>query len=461
MVDVAATAALRGAPLAPVLCTDALDFAPDLLAIQERPPARLPRALILTVGLLVALLLAWAAYAQLDIIATAEGRLVPLTFTKVVQPAEGGVVTEILVKDGDLVKENQVLLRLDSRLSKADTVALGNDVALRKMTVRRIEAELADRPFLPGKDDSMQFYEQVFAQFNARRLAYLDAVAQERETLNRARAELIASEQVMAKLTQTLPSYRQSAEAYRNLVTSGFIGEVAAAEKTREFVEKEHDLKTQAANVRGLSAAIAQSERKILSIRSHYRSQLENERLDTVTQLNKSGQELAKSTVKAGQLEIRAPTDGVVKDLATTTRGAVVAAGTLLMNIVPGDEPLQAEVLLKNEDMGFVAVGQKVKVKVAAYQFQKYGLLDGRVAFISADSADPKQQQQQGQTLSLTYRAIVRLEERALKSVPTGEMLGLSPGMLITAEIHQGRRTVLEYLLSPVRKVGLEAARER
>ena len=226
-------------------------------------------------------------------------------------------------------------------------------------------------------------------------------------------------------------------------------------------MEKEHDLKTQAANVRGLSAAIAQSERRIQSIRSQYRSQLENERLDTVTQLNKSGQELAKSTVKADQSGDWAPTDGIVKDLATTTRGAVVAAGALLMNIVPGDDPLQAEVLLRNEDMGFVAVGQKVKVKVAAYQFQKYGMLDGKVAFISADSADPKQQQQQGQPPSLTYRAIVRLDATALKSVPTGEMLALSPGMLITAEIHQGERTVLEYLLSPVRKVGLEAARER
>ena len=136
---------------------------------------------MLSVSLLVALLLAWAAYAQLDVIASAEGRLVPLTFTKVVQPADAGVVRDILVKDGDFVRENQVLLRLDSRLSQADTSALASDVALRKLTLRRIEAELADRPFLPGKDDSVQFYEQVSAQFNARRLAYLDAVAQENE----------------------------------------------------------------------------------------------------------------------------------------------------------------------------------------------------------------------------------------------------------------------------------------
>src|SRR5262249_25012132 len=147
-------------------------------------------------------------------------------------------------------------------------------------------------------------------------------------------------------------------EAYRKLVQEGFVGEMVANDKTREFVEKQQDLKTQAANVQSLAASIAESEKNIASLRSQYRSQLENERIDTLTQLNRSSQEFEKSNVKAGQLDIRAPNGGVVKDVAATNRGAVVAAGALLMNIVPKDEPLQAEVLLKNEDVGFVAVGQ-------------------------------------------------------------------------------------------------------
>ena len=446
---------------ASLLSPEALDFAPDLLAIQERPPARMPRAIAITVVTLVGLLLLWASLAQLDVIATADGRLVPLTFTKIVQPADAGVVTEILVSDGDQVKEGQVLMRLDARLSQADTTALGKDVALRQLTLRRIKAELSDRPFLPSKTDHVELYGQVEAQFRARRQAYIDAVAQENEALNKARADVRASEQVLSKLTQTLPSYKQSAEAYRKLVQEGFVGELAANEKNRELVEKEQDLKTQVASVQSLNASIAQSEKRIASLRSQYRSQLENERIDTLAQLNKSGQELEKSNVKAGQLEIRAPNSGVVKDMATTNRGAVVAAGALLMNIVPKEEPLQAEVLLKNEDVGFIAVGQPVKVKVAAYPFQKYGLLDGKVNLVSADSADPKQQQQQGQPPTLTYRAIVSLDATALKSAATGERLTLNPGMLVTAEIHQGQRSVLEYLLSPVKKVGQEAARER
>jgi HlyD family secretion protein len=446
-----------------VLDPDALDFAPDLLAIQERPPARLPRVLLVTVAVLIALLLAWAVFAQLDIIATAEGRLVPISFTKLVQPAEAGVVTEILVKDGDAVKEGQLLLRLDARASQADTAALGHEVALKKLTLRRIEAELADQPLLPGRGEPPLLYAQVEAQFRARRQAYLDAVAQEQETRARAQADLHASQQQLSKLTQTLPSYQQSAQAYRQLVKEGFVGELAANEKGREATEREQDVKVQTANVQSGALAVAQSERKLAALRSQYRSQLENERIETLATLNRSDQEWQKSTVRAGQLEIRAPNAGIVKDLATTTRGAVVSAGALLMNIVPQGEPLQAEVQLHNEDVGFVSVGQLAKVKVAAYPFQKYGLLDGRVILVSADAADPKQQQQAQQPgqPQLNYRAIVQIDSPVLTSAATGEKLVLNPGMAVTAEVQQGRRSVIEYLLSPVKKVAQEAARER
>ncbi|WP_457330198.1 HlyD family type I secretion periplasmic adaptor subunit [Rhizobacter sp. P5_C2] len=447
-----------------VLDPDALDFAPDLLAIQERPPARLPRVLLVTVAVLIGLLLAWSVFAQLDIIATAEGRLVPISFTKLVQPAEAGVVTDILVKDGDAVTEGQLLLKLDARASQADTAALGQEVALKKLTLRRIEAELADQPLLPGRGEPPLLYAQVDAQFRARRQAYLDAVAQEQETRARAQADLHASQQQLSKLTQTLPSYQQSAQAYRQLVKEGFVGELAANEKGREATEREQDVKVQTANVQSGALAIAQSERKLAALRSQYRSQLENERIETLATLNRSDQEWQKSTVRAGQLEIRAPNAGIVKDLATTTRGAVVSAGALLMNIVPQGEPLQAEVQLHNEDVGFVSVGQLAKVKVAAYPFQKYGLLDGRVILVSADAADPKQQQQQPQPPGqpqLNYRAIVQIDSPVLTSAATGEKLALNPGMAVTAEVQQGRRSVIEYLLSPVKKVAQEAARER
>jgi hemolysin D len=404
-------------------------------------------------------LILWGIFANLDVVATAQGRLVPITFTKVVQPAEPGVVLDILVKDGDAVKVGQVLLRLDPRLAQSEVTGLGADVSIKRLTLRRIEAELADRPFTRLNNDPPDMVAQVEGQFRARRQSYLDALAQETEALNKAKADLSGAEQVLSKLRQTVPIFRQSADAYEQLLKEGFVGQVAANEKKREFVEREQDYRAQESNVQSLKAVIAGSDRKLTSIRSSYRSQLENERIETSTQLNKSSQELDKSTIRSGLLEIKAPNDGIVKDLSVTTKGAVVQAGALLLNVVPREEPVQAEVLLSNEDVGFISVGQKTHIKVAAYPFQKYGLLEGRVALVGADSSDPKQQQQ-GQQPQLTYRALVTLNSQALIS-PNGEKLALSPGMLISAEIHQGKRTVLEYLLSPVQKVGAEAARER
>jgi hemolysin D len=437
----------------------AYDFRPDLLTIQQSPPSNWPRGLMLALVGLVGLLILWAVFAKLDVIATAQGRLVPMSFTKVVQPAEAGVVLDILVQDGQAVKAGQVLLRLDARLAQSELGGLSRDVAIKKLSLQRIEAELADTPFVAAIGAPAEVAAQVQAQYRARRQSYQDALSQEFEALNKAKADLLSAQQILSKLRQTVPIYQQSAQAYDKLLKEGFVGEVAANEKKREFVEREQDLKAQEATVQSLQAVIAGSDKKLASIRSNYRSLLENERIDTLTQLNKSGQELDKSTIRSGLLEIKAPNDGIVKDLAVTSKGAVVQAGSLLLNLVPQNEQLQAEVLLSNEDVGFVAQGQKTQIKIAAYPFQKYGLIDGKVSLLSADSADPKQQQQTQQP-QLSYRALVSLNEQHLKN-PNGEKLLLTPGMLVVAEIHQGRRTVLEYLLSPVMKVGAEAARER
>ena len=410
------------------------------------------------VGLTGALLV-WGAVAKLDVIASAQGRLVPLTFTKVVQPAEQGVVMDILVKDGDVVKAGQVLLRLDPQLSQSEMVGLTRDVAIKRLTLQRVEAELSDKAFIPTANAPTDVAAQVATQYRARRQSYQDALAQETEALNKAKADLVSAEQIVSKLSQTVPIYRQSAQAYDKLFKEGFVGEVAANEKRREFLEREQDLKAQEAAAISLQSVIASSIKKTASIRSNYRSQLENERIEIVTQLNKSNQDLDKSAIRSRLLEIKAPTDGVVKDLAVTTKGAVVQAGALLLNVVPRGEPVQAEILLSNEDVGFITIGQKTQIKIAAYPFQKYGLLDGKVIHLSADSSDPKQQQQT-QHPQLSYRALVSLDTQTLKA-PNGESLGLSAGMLVVAEVNQGKRTVLEYLLSPVQKVGAEAARER
>ena len=443
------------------LLPDAAEFSPGLLAITQSPMPKLPRAIYYTVALLFSVLLAWAIFAKVDVVAIADGKLVPTTYTKIVQPAEAGVVADILVREGDKVQAGQVLIRLDTTLAGADGRSLASEMALKRLTLRRVDAELAGQPLASASGDEPAMLAQVQAQANAHRQAFNDSAAQEIATRERAQNELNAARETLTKLQTTLPGYEQSAQAHKKLVAEGFFSPIAGNDKEREAIEKAQDLKAQAATVQGLQATITAQDKKIAGLTSSFRSQLLIERTEAMGQLAKLEQEAQKMGYKTGLLELKAPQAGIVKDVATTSKGAVVQPGMVLLTLVPKGESLLAEVQVKNEDVGFVQTGQLVRVKVAAYPFQKYGLIDGRIQTLAPDAQAPNNAP--GQTAQQGYKAIVALDTQFLASV-TGDAKqrkGLESGMQVTAEIHQGRRTIMEYLLSPVQKVSAETGRER
>jgi HlyD family secretion protein len=426
----------------------------SLRDIEATPPARMLSATLWTLVGLVGALLAWA-----------PARLVPATQVKLVQSAEPGIVRAILVRDGDAVAADQVLLRLDATVAGADAGALAAELQLKRLSVRAIDAELTGRPLRPTSADPPALFSQVQAQFAARRRALLDALAQEDAAARRARNDHLAATRQRDKLAATLPVIRQSAESYARLQREGFVGELLANDKRREALEREGDLQVQDANLQALAALIAHSEHRRTQLQSGYRAELLRERGEHAAALQRLEQEQAKSGLRAELMAIRAPHAGIVKDLAVHTLGAVVQAGSALLQVVPQGEQLRAEALLANEDIGFVAVGQRVKLKLAAYPFQKYGLLEGRVVQISADAIEQGEAARQAGTHVMaapvqTYKAVVELDEQVLR-LPNGKVLDIAPGMAATVEIHQGRRTVMEYLLSPVQRVALEAGRER
>ena len=187
------------------LSPEALDFAPGLLSIQESPPARLPRAVMYTVAVLFVILLVWAIFGKLDIIASAEGRLVPETYIKIVQPSDAGIVQEILVKEGELVKQGQVLMRMDARLAEADARTIGNDLALRSLQLRRIDAELTGKSLVKESDDPDELFRQIESQHRDHRQSYADVREQAQEALKKAQREYDSAREVLSKLQQITP----------------------------------------------------------------------------------------------------------------------------------------------------------------------------------------------------------------------------------------------------------------
>ena len=449
---------------APALSREALDFAPGLLSIQESPPAPLPKAILHSVLALTVILLLWATFGKLDVIASAEGRLVPQSYIKIVQPAEAGIVKEILVHEGEAVQAGQVLLRMDPQEAEADSQTIATTLALKRLQLRRIAAELSGVHLRREEDDPPDLFRKVAAQFEDRRQAYRDSLAGAQDGYLRAQHESEAGHQALEKLRQTNPLLKSQAEAYADLGKEGYAAQVVINDKQREYVENTQDLRAQESKIASLASTVAEAHQQASAITSKYRSDLQNERVEAEGELTKLQQDWAKQTHKAGLLELRAPQAGLVKDLGTHTVGTVVASGTVLLSLVPEHEPMLAEILIRNEDVGFVHFGQAVQLKLAAFPFQKYGMVPGKVLHIWPDAAEGEKSDRFKESSSSAggaygYKALVGLGQQALHSA--GAELSLVPGMQVVAEINEGRRTVLEYLLSPVQKTLKESGRER
>ncbi|HEY8506903.1 MAG TPA: HlyD family type I secretion periplasmic adaptor subunit [Steroidobacteraceae bacterium] len=438
-------------------------LASALFEIETREPGKTSRIVLRTVCILVGILIIWACVAQLDIVAVAHGRLVPQTYVKIVQPAQSGIIREILVEEGDVVEQGQVLVRLDPTVTDTDSAAISRELALERLQLRRIESELANVPMKREPDDDPELYAQVEAQRVAHMQAFLDSIAQETAARERAVKELEAALELLEKLESTLPSYQRQAEAYEKLAGEHLIGALQAEERRREAMEKAQDLEAQRAMVASLQATIAQQDQRLSQLRSNHASELSRMRLEKVAAITRLEQQLGRLQFQEELLELRAPQAGVVKELATTTVGAVVQPGTVLLSLVPQNEPLFAEVLIENKDIGFVRPEQPVRMKLAAYPFQKYGMLEGVVKTVSADSSVSSPSGADGKEIAptegLAFKALIELHEQQLRT--NDLVLPLAAGMQLSAEILQGKRTVLEYLLSPVQRVTSEAGRER
>jgi len=444
--------------------TSSTHIASDFLPLSDATPAPLPRA-VLYAGLgLLGTLLVWAYFAPLDIIAVAPGKIIPQGYLQIVQPTESGVIKEILVTEGAQVKAGQILARMDARVSEADSRQLQNELKLKRLQLRRIDAELGGAPWRRLADDPLELVAQVEAQLNARRQAHAGALEVERAILIKAEQDLKSAQEVEAKLQKTIPIFVQQEDAYDQLVKDGFAGKLMHLERQRERIEKEQDLRAQQFNIASLKATISQVGKRIAQITSSYHQQLQNERIDAEAQYHKLRQDWDKQAHRNALLELRAPQDGIVKDLATHTLGSVVAPGTVVMTLVPDGHGLLAEVWVTHLDAGLVEPGQAAKLKFTAYPFQQYGMLDGRVRHISPDASEAADQKNaknagiQDQPAS-SFRALIELPEPFIQA--QGKRYRLSPGMQLNAEINLGTRTVLQYLLSPVQKTLHEAGRER
>ena len=440
-------------------------FLPAALEIIETPAPALAHALTWTIVTIVALTLAWGWFGQVDLVATAPGKIIAADRAKVIQPAETAVVKRLMVRDGQAVKAGEPLIELEAAATAtaAETERLRDALSAARLESARYDALATaapgtspsprlrgegwgEGPATQARIANEQRTLQTQYQEHRARLASLDAEITKRQ------AELASARELAAKLAQTAPIAKRRAEDYKDLVQQNFMSQHGYLEKHQTSIEQERDHAYQEARVKELMAAIEETRTRRHSQTAEFERMAVGSKTEADKKAAQLEQELIKAQTREKQQLLTSPVDGTVQQLAIHTVGGVVTPAQALMVIAPSDYSAEVEAVLENKDVGFVKVGQKVEVKVETFPFTRYGTLTGTVSFVSNDAVNDEKK-------GPVYQARVKLDRAALK-VDEREV-NMTPGMAVTAEISTGQRRLISYFLDPLRKTTSESLRER
>lgn len=374
--------------------------------------------LVVVFGALFVILLPfliWASYSNLEQISRAKGIVIAIAKTQDIQSANDGVISEIYVKEGQIVKKGQIIAKLDKSQFQANFEATKSKVASLEATIARLKTE-------------------VFAknlEFSTLSLQYPEFINSQKELFMR-RKDALNDE--ISVLQNALKLAKNELNLNKPLVKSGDVGAI-------ELIKLERQ--------------VADLEGQIVNKKNKYFSESQAELTKAETELSTIKQEMNEKNVTLDRAEIICPMDAIVNNILITTKGARVRAGDIIMELVPIDD-LVVEAKLSPSDISFVKVGQKASLKLDAYDFSIFGGFDGKVAHVSSDTLIEKTNKGDEHF----FRVLISLDGNLIKS-KIGKEVMVMPGMTGQVDIITGERTVLQYLAKPVIKTIDEAFTER
>ena len=465
----AAVWAMRDELAGPRLEREEAAFLPAALSLQLTPVHPAPRRFALAICALFAIAVTWACFGQIDIVATAPGRIVVSDGSKTVQPLEASVVKAIYVKDGDHVQAGQALIDLDATDSRADGKRAGSDRLAAISEILRTKAllealrtgrapALGEAPHDEGwtSADRADAQTQLHTEWDdiTAKVAKLEAEATHRQ------AEISTVDEQIDKLRATLPMARLRESDFKSLSEQGYVGAHDTQDRTRERVEMERDLATTQARRTEAEAALRESQSELASFRSETGRTVRERQAQAELKRAESSQDVAKSTQHVQLAHLVSPVAGTVQQLAVHTAGGVVTPAQVLLMVIPDRAQVTAEVELENKDVGFVREGQRAAIKLETFPFTRYGTMEATVSTLSADAVvdDKRAKDPSGQSPAF-FAARLTLARGDIDV--DGRMIHLTPGMNVTAEIKTGQRRVIDFLISPLKQHLNESGRER
>jgi hemolysin D len=432
-------------------------FLPAALEVLETPPNPLGRTILWAIMAFLTIALVWASFGEIDVVAVAQGRIIPDGRIKTVQAPDQGVVRAIHVRDGQRVREGDPLIEMDPTVSQAEVEHAHE--ALRVAEIDRARAQ-GLLNFSNRAQAALDWPEGLDPQVRATQEAIVAArISEQRAMREQAAQDLVqrrADRAMVAadvtRIEQQLPLVERQLESFQSLEARGFAPRLRVAEVEERTIGMRQDLVIRRAELGRARAAEAMAEQHLASIDATFR----REALDAFNEADATArlrqEELTIAEDRNSRTTLTAPASGIVQQLQVHTVGAVLRPADSLLVIVPDGSTLVVDAMVLNRDAGFVREGQPVRVKLEAFPFTRYGVIDGRLTFMSRDAV-------QDEHLGLVFPARVELQQFSI--TVDRRVMPLTAGLAATAEIRTGRRRIIEFLLSPLQRRVEEAGRER
>lgn len=436
------------------------EFLPAVIEIQETPPSPVGRVILWVIMISLILAVLWAALGQVDIVAVTHGKVAVRELSRPVSTAVTAEVARVLVRDGMTVKQGQALIKLNSQHldERAEELRLRQKLN-RFHTVRldRLNGYYNGQPWSSVFPDSYRREDALLAdQLAALLRVEVENDRHEQEVYKSKKVVLhaqIMGHQSRKRLAEgQLRVLKEQYQAIESLYHKKMTSRDSLLEIKKKYLEAHHAVDGAAANLEESRRSLAQLEReqisagaKKINVVAHDRAEREHDNHVLTSQIKQINAQIAQYT-------LRSPVEGIVDALAFRDAGGAVEPPQALLKIVPVDSELVAEVFIKNQDVGFLRVGQTVTVKINTFDFTRYGWVEGTLQNIAADATEDKD-------LGLVYRAVIALKNRTLR-VGLDEWK-LEPGMQVTAEIKTGKRTFLSYLISPAMEALDDVGKQR
>jgi len=431
-------------------------FLTQAAQLEELANPAIMRAALLLSSIGIIGFIVWAAMTRIDEVARTAGEVVPQGYQQLVQHLEGGIVRDIAVEEGQSVKRGQILLHLDGAGAQEDL-----ERALKRQTSLDMQEERY-RAFSSGRQpdfrryagdekahksdlqDQVLFFAGMTAAQDEERKVISEQIGQKKHQL-----ETLQNELATANKTQGIARDMHSRQYKLN--QKGYTSDVQYLQARQRLNDAEGEVQQIKTQIESATAELREFETRLSSLEARYKDEA-YKKIDEISAERAQNAELiAKLRARVERLDIRAPVDGLVKGLAVNTVGEVVQPGRTLMEIVPLDRNLVAEVRIPPQHIGHLKIGQEVHVKFSSYDFSRYGFVPGKLDRISATTFE-------GERGERFYRGRILLSENHVGRDPSNNIM---PGMTVMADIVTGRKTILQYLLKPINNAMKTAFSER